>query len=311
MHDAGVLLAIASKNNPADALEVLRDHPSMVLRREHFAAVRINWQDKATNLGELAEELNLGIDSFVFLDDNPVEREWLRSALPSVLVPELPADPVDRPAFLRQLPAFQRVTLTEADRMRAETYAVQARRAEIRSTASSFDEFLASLAQEVTIEPVQPQTLARAAQMCQRTNQFNLTTRRYTAADLEGMLRSADTEVYVLAVKDRFGDSGITGLGILKLEGDSAEIDSLLMSCRILGRKIEDAFLHVLAERARERGARQLIGRYVPTAKNVQVASFYPERGFAAVGDGVFRLDLAEQRVGPPPQILIKVHVGA
>jgi FkbH-like protein len=310
MHDAGILLTIASKNNPDDALEVLRDHPAMVLKREHFAAVRINWQDKATNLRELADELNLGIDSFVFLDDNPVEREWLRRALPAVLVLDLPTDPVDRPAFLRQAPVFQRVTLTEADRIRAETYAVQAKRAELRTSASSFDEFLTSLAQEVTIEPLQPQSLARAAQMCQRTNQFNLTTRRYTAADLEGMIDSADTEAYVLAVKDRFGDNGITGFAILKLDGDSAEVDSLLLSCRVLGRRIEDAFLHVLAERARERGVRHLVGRYIPTAKNGQVASFYPDRGFVPAGDGVFRVDLAQGRFDPPPQIVIKVQAG-
>jgi FkbH-like protein len=310
MHDTGILLTIASKNNPDDALEVLRDHPSMVLKQEHFAAMRINWQDKATNLQELADELNLGVDSFVFLDDNPVERDWLRRALPAVLVPDLPPDPVDRPAFLRQAPVFQRVTLTDADRIRAETYVLQGRRAELRSSASSFEEFLASLGQEVTIEPLQPQSLARAAQMCQRTNQFNLTTRRYTAADLESMLHSADTEVYVLAVKDRFGDNGITGLGILKLNGDSAEVDSLLLSCRVLGRRVEDAFLHMLAERARERGVRHLVGRYIPTPKNGQVASFYPDRGFAAAGDGVFRLDLAQPRLDPPPQIVIKVHAG-
>jgi FkbH-like protein len=311
LHDAGILLAIASKNNPDDALEVFREHPSMVLKREHFAAVRINWQDKATNVRELAEELNLGVDSFVFLDDNPVEREWLRRALPAVLVPELPLDPVERPGFLRQLPAFQRVTLTEADRIRAETYAVQAQRAELRSSASSFEEFLATLEQEVTVEPLQAQTLARAAQMCQRTNQFNVTTRRYTAADLEGMLRSPETDVYVLAVKDRFGDSGITGLGILSVSGDSAEVDSMLLSCRVLGRKVEDVLLHVLAERARERGARYLVGRYIPTAKNGQVASLYPQRGFEAVGDGVFRCDLAEQALEAPPHTVVRVLAGA
>jgi FkbH-like protein len=311
LHDAGVLLAIASKNNPDDALEVFREHPSMVLKREHFAAVRINWQDKATNVRELAEELNLGVDSFVFLDDNPVEREWLRRALPAVLVPELPLDPVERPGFLRALPAFQRVTLTEADRIRAESYAVQAQRAEVRSSASSFEEFLASLEQEVTVEPLQAQTLARAAQMCQRTNQFNLTTRRYTAADLEGKLRSPETDVYVVAVKDRFGDSGITGVGILRVSGDSAEVDSMLLSCRVLGRKVEDVLLHVLAERARERGARYLVGRYLPTAKNGQVASFYSERGFEAVGDGVFRCDLAEQTLEAPPHTVVRVLAGA
>jgi FkbH-like protein len=269
--------------------------------------MRINWQDKATNLRELAAELNVGIDSFVFLDDNPVEREWLKQALPSVLVPALPADPVDRPSFIRQIPALQRITLTDTDRVRADTYASQSSRAELRSSASSFEEFIASLEQEITVEPLQPQSLARAAQMCQRTNQFNLTTRRYSAADLESMLSSSDTEAYVVAVKDRFGDNGVTGLGILKLNGESAELDSLLLSCRVLGRGIDDAFLHVLAGRARARGIRHLIGRYIPTAKNAQVASFYPQRGFEAVGEGLFRLELARQSLDAPPHIAIRV----
>jgi FkbH-like protein len=311
LHDAGFLLVVASKNNPDDALEVFDQHPSMVLKREHFAALRINWQDKATSIRELAEELNVGVDSFVFLDDNPVEREWLRRALPMVLILELPADPAHRPSFLRTYPAFQRVTITEADRVRAGSYALQAGRLALQSSATSFDEFIASLEQTVTIEPLQPQFLARAAQMCQRTNQFNLTTRRYTAVELESLLRSPDTEAYVLTVRDRFGDNGITGLGILRMTAESAEVDSLILSCRILGRRIENAFLHVLTERARERGLRHLVGRYVPTAKNGQVASFYPQRGFEPVGDGVFRFDLARQALDAPPDIAIKVLASA
>jgi FkbH-like protein len=195
--------------------------------------------------------------------------------------------------------------------VRAGSYALQAGRLALQSSATSFDEFIASLEQTVTIEPLQPQFLARAAQMCQRTNQFNLTTRRYTAVELESLLRSPDTEAYVLTVRDRFGDNGITGLGILRMTAESAEVDSLILSCRILGRRIENAFLHVLTERARERGLRHLVGRYVPTAKNGQVASFYPQRGFEPVGDGVFRFDLARQALDAPPDIAIKVLASA
>ena len=311
LHDAGILLTIASKNNPDDALEVLDQHSGMILKREHFAAMRINWQDKVTNVRELAEELNLGIDSFVFLDDNPVERAWIRQGLPMVLVPELPEDPVFRPGFLRRAALFSRIRVTEADIRRAESYTAEKRRKEVQATASSFDDFLASLDQAITVEPVHEGSLARAVQMCQRTNQFNLTTKRYTAADLERMLRDADTEAYTLSVRDRFGDSGITGLGILSLHGETAELDSLLLSCRVLGRKIEDAFLSVLARRARERGARYLVGRYVPSARNAQVASFYPDRDFETIVDGEFRLDLERHQISPPPFIEVEATIHA
>lgn len=311
LHDAGVLLTIASKNNPDDALEVLDQHSGMILKREHFAAMRINWQDKVTNVRELAEELNLGIDSFVFLDDNPVERAWIRQGLPMVLVPELPEDPVLRPGFLRRAAFFSRIRVTEADIRRAESYSAEKRRKEVQATASSFDNFLSSLEQAITVEPVHAGSLARAAQMCQRTNQFNLTTRRYTAADLEGMLRDEHTEAYTLSVRDRFGDSGITGLAILRFRGDTAVVDSLLLSCRVLGRKIEDAFLSSLARRAQERNARYLAGQYVPTPKNVQVASFYPDRGFETVAEGEYLLDLTRHQPEFPPFIAVEVATHA
>lgn len=311
LYDAGIILAICSKNSPEDAWEVFDRHPGMVLKREHFAAVRINWQDKATNLRALAEELNLGLDSFVFFDDNPVEREWVGQSLPEVLVPELPKDPVERPAFLRQATFFQRITVTETDLRRAETYKAQGLRRQKQERATSFEEFLASLEQEVTVEPVHDGSLARAAQMCQRTNQFNLTTHRYTVADIERMRKDLAVEVYTLAVRDRFGDSGITGLGILRFEGENAEIDTFLLSCRVLGRKIEDVFLAFLAGRAHARGARHLIGHYIPTAKNRQVALFYPDRGFEMVGEGLFRLDLERQQLEAPPQIAVKVVANA
>jgi FkbH-like protein len=278
----------------------------MVLQREHLAAVRINWQDKVTNLRELAEELNLGLDSFVFFDDNPIEREWVRGSIPEVLVPQLPKDPAKRPAFLSRMTFFQRITLTEEDLRRPQAYKAQAQRVELHSRAASFEEFLVSLKQEVTIEPVHESSLARTAQLCQRTNQFNLTSQRYTVTDIERLATSSAIEIYNLAVRDRFGDSGITGVGILRFGGEKVEVDTLLLSCRVLGRKVEDVFLAFLAERARARGARYLIGRYSPTGKNQQVATFYPDRGARTVAEGVFILDLELRQCEPPPEVLVK-----
>jgi FkbH-like protein len=311
IRDCGVLLALCSKNNPQDVSEVFERHPAMVLRREHITAGRINWQDKGTNLRELASELAVGLDSFMFLDDSPVEREWIRQALPEVRVPELPDDPAERPAMLRAARGFKRMSLTDADRGRAASYRAERERRAASAKAPSFEEFLASLEQRATIEPVSDASLSRAAQLCQRTNQFNLTTRRYGAAELERMLDDADVEMYTLAVSDRFGDSGITGLAILRLADEHAEIDTFLMSCRILGRRLEDALLAFLAERAGARGARLLVGRFEATAKNGQAADFYEARAFEPVGDGSFRLDLTVCRPLSPAHVQTRIVADA
>jgi FkbH-like protein len=218
-HDAGVLLAICSKNNPEDALAVFDQHPDMVLKRNHFAAMRINWNEKAQNIKELAEELDLGLDSFVFLDDNPVERDWVAQALPDVLVPELPRDPAERPLFLRSAGLFLLFQVTDTDRSRIRSYQARRRREELRSSAASLKDFFRSLEQQVEIRPLSQATLARAAQMLQRTNQFNLTTRRYSAAELERMMKDSQYELFTLSVRDRYDDSGITGIAILKWMG--------------------------------------------------------------------------------------------
>lgn len=311
LHDAGVILVACSKNNLEDAVDVFERHPAMVLRLEHLAAERINWTDKSTGLREIAAELGLGLDSFVFLDDNPVEREWVSRSLPDVEVPVLPDDPASRPAFLRALPFFQRITLTEADRQRTRSYRAEGQRGRLRSESLSFEDFLRTLEQEVTIESVDEGSLSRAVQLCQRTNQFNLTTRRHDVSDIERMLISGDFELYTLALSDRFADSGITGLSIIRLEDEEAEIETFLLSCRVLGRHVEDAFLAFVAARAEHRGARYLVGRYVPTAKNAQAADFYRGHGFEAVGDGLFRLALGHQTVPSPVEIRVTVNANA
>lgn len=301
--DTGVLLAVCSKNNPDDAWSPFERHPGMVLERKHLVASRVNWQDKATNLRELAQELNLGIDSFVFLDDNPVERELVRQMLPEVLVPELPEDPVLRPAFVRSASWFHRLRVTSEDRQRGESYRVQKLGTDLRAASTTFEDFLTSLAQEVTIEPVNEASIGRAVQLCQRTNQFNLTTPRYTLVDLEQFLRNPAIELHTLSVRDRFGDHGITGLAIVRYVEDRAEIDTLLLSCRVLGRRIEDVLLSYLAGRARDRGARQLVGKYIATPKNNQVRTLFADRGFTARGNEEFVLDLTATQLPHPTEI--------
>ncbi|HVU88703.1 MAG TPA: HAD-IIIC family phosphatase [Pirellulales bacterium] len=303
LSDTGILLAACSKNNPEDAWSAFDQHPGMVLQRKHLVASRVNWQDKATNLRELAKELNLGIDSFVFLDDNPVERELIRQMLPEVLVPELPEDPALRPDFVRSAPWFHRLRVTSEDRQRGESYRVQKLGTDLRASSATFEGFLASLAQEVTIEPVNQASVGRAVQLCQRTNQFNLTTPRYTLADLEQFLRNPAVELHTLSVRDRFGDHGITGLAIVRYTEAGAEIDTLLLSCRVLGRRVEDTLLSFLASRARDRGASQFVGKYIATPKNGQVSTFFTDRGFATTGDGKFALDLAATQLPLPSEI--------
>ncbi len=304
LHDAGVVLAACSKNNPDDAHAGFA-RPEMVLTREHLAAERIDWRDKATGLREIAEELSLGLDAVVFFDDNPVEREWVRQALPEVTVPDLPTDPVERPAFLARGTWFQTVAVTEEDRKRAASYKAQGGRRRAEGQAHSFEEFLASLEQVVDLEPVNEHTLQRAAQLCNKTNQFNLTARRHSVADVEAMLADDATDVYTLAVRDRYGDSGITGVAILRAGQEDVEIDTLLLSCRVLGRRVEDAFLAFLSQRAAARGARRLIGRYVPTERNRQVERFYADRGFGELGDDAWSIDLT----GPLPPFPAQLEV--
>ena len=295
LRDSGVVLAACSKNNADDAWEVFDTHPGMVLKREHLAASRINWQDKATNIVEIASELKLGTDSIVFLDDNAVEREWVRQSLPAVLVPELPSDPSELPGALRRADYFQRLRVTREDTARADAYQAERERAQLSSATGTFEEFLESLQQEISIEAVHEGSLARAAQLCQRTNQFNLTTHRYTTADIAGLLTQDDVDGFTLAVKDRFGDSGIVGLAISRYHDSVAEIDTFLLSCRVLGRRVEDELLAFLIRRARDRNATTLVGIYVPTAKNQQVNSFFTERGFTPTESGHYALDLTGQ----------------
>jgi FkbH-like protein len=295
--DRGILLAIASKNNEADAREVLSDHPGMVLRPTDFAATRINWNDKAGSLRELAAELNIGLDSLVFLDDNPVERERVRAEVPEVAVLDLPEDPMQFAAVVRGCLWFDRATLTDEDRARTRQYAQQRERAALESSAGSVEEFLASLEMSMIAARPSAQTVARVAQLTQKTNQFNTTTRRRTDEEVRALVEAPGSEVWQYAVRDRFGDNGIVGVGILSVDGTRAELDTFLMSCRVIGRTVETAMLSHLAARARDRGAGELRGWFHPTRKNAPAAGFFAGHGFREAeraGDSVcWALELA------------------
>ena len=316
----GILLAVASKNNLDDATAVFEQHPAMVLKQSHFAAQRINWQPKSDNVREIAKELNIGLDSLVFLDDNPVERAKMRAELPQVLTVELPSDPAYYRSALLELDVFDSLALTEEDRRRNQLYSEQRARRDFESTldtgGGSLEEFLRELDMVMEIEPDSAQTMPRIVQLTNKTNQFNLTTRRYGEAQIAGM-KAAGAEIFTTRVTDRFGDNGYVGVAILTpTSTDMVEVDTLLLSCRVMGRGVETAFLAFLADRARERGARRLHGRYIPTAKNAPVRNFYREHGFTLIGqepDGaeLWGLDLDTPPIEVPSWLTVRTPVPA
>jgi|SRR5579862_4712752 len=310
----GILLAICSKNNPDDAMEVLKNHPGMLLRPKDFATIRINWTDKAQNLREIAAELNLGIDSLAFIDDNPFEREQVRKVLPEVIVVDLPQDSVGYAAALRDSPVFERLAVSTEDRQRTSMYADQRERAQAEQTFQSKEDFFRYLQQEAEVARVSPATLARVAQLTQKTNQFNLTTHRYTEQQIAEMADRPDWQVLSISVRDRFGDHGLVGVAITHDRGDACEIDTFLLSCRVIGRSVETALLSHLAQVAATRGSRQLLGRFVPTKKNAPAREFYAQHGFEKKADdhqgSVWTLSLPESTLSIPDWIRLNTNEG-
>jgi FkbH-like protein len=276
----GIILAISSKNNREDAVEALCRHPGMLLRPEDFAAERINWSDKTQSLREIAAELNVGLDSLGFLDDNPVERERIKLELPEVTVLELPDDPMGFADVLRSHPALERVAVSTEDSERSRYYAERRSRETARGSARTVEEFYRSLEQEVEILPVSGATLARAAQLTQKTNQFNLTARRYREQQLSELQDMPGWDLYAVGVKDRFGDNGLVGVMLTRTAGGSCEIDTFLLSCRVISRTVETAMLAFLAAECRAREVQTLRGWFQPTAKNAPASDFYPRHGF-------------------------------
>lgn len=306
LKDRGILLAAASKNNEADVLEVFARHPDCILRREDFAAVRINWQEKSANLREIAAELNVGLDACVFFDDSPFEREEVRRQLPMVTVIDAPDSPLRFRDAIEESGAFDQLSLSAEDRQRVELYRQRSDREQAAQTASSPEEFLASLEMVATIGPVGPATLPRVAQLLAKTNQFNLTTRRHSAGEIEAMIRSGAIALW-LRLADRFGESGLVATALARPDGEKWVIDTFLLSCRVIGRGVETALLAHLAERIAQRGGKFVAGEYLPTAKNALVAEFYARHGFDSCGGGWWETNLSRHSPSPPPHIQIRL----
>ncbi|MFW9788411.1 MAG: HAD-IIIC family phosphatase [Candidatus Thorarchaeota archaeon] len=279
-YNRGVILAICSKNNYDDAIKVFQEHPYQVLKEEHFAAMRINWQNKAANIAELAKEINIGLDSMVFFDDNPVERAQISLAHPDVLVVDLPKNPRLYRETLENLKVFDVLSLTKEDMARGEMYVGKRKRAELEQSAESIEDFLRTLDLKVKIQPVNDFDTPRVVQLIGKTNQFNLTTRRYTEADVRQFRDDQNVIVYSMAVTDKFGDEGVVGVAIVKMKDDDWWIDLLLMSCRVIGRSVETALLARVVADARAAKAKRIIGEYKPTKKNPPAADLYEKHGF-------------------------------
>ena len=278
----GILLTIVSKNNEADVREAFQVRAAdLGLGLVNFVATKISWNEKSDSIRELAKELSLGLDSFVFVDDNPVECEAIRRQLPEVAVVRAPIDePWKLVELLSSQPFFDAAVVTDDDVNRLQEYKAQSQRAELASNAGNRDEFLASLGIVCTFLSALDAPLARSVQLLAKTNQFNLTTRRRSAAEVEEFAASPGGQAIAIRVRDRFGDAGVVGLALARTTGDSCIIDSLLLSCRVIGRGIETALLAHLAGNAIRAGAKHLIGEFIATKKNAPCADFYPDHGF-------------------------------
>ena len=279
----GILLAINSKNNEKEVWEVFKKHPHMVLKKEHFAAWKINWKDKASNLKALAEEMNLGLDSFVYLDDHPAEVEWIKENLPEVLAVTLPSDPAQHVKVLHELDCFEKLSLTEEDKDRTKMYWAESQRKDLKHQAPSLEDFYRHLQMAVCIKEMDSFSKPRVVQLLARTNQFNMTTKRYTDKEIESMGKDSCYLILTLGLQDRFGDSGMVGLMIVKKENPAWRIDSLLLSCRVLGRHLEKDFLSYLIKRAKEEKIEEVRAQFVPTKKNEMARDFYRTNQFQEI----------------------------
>jgi FkbH-like protein len=303
----GIILGIVSKNDEPVALEAIEKHPEMVLRKRDFAGWRINWNDKAKNVADLTAELRLGLQSVVFIDDNPVERARVREMLPEVLVPEWPQDPMMYASALQSLRCFDVPSATAEDAARAAMYAAERQRDESMQKIGNIDDWLSSLEQVVTVEPLRDDNLARTTQLLNKTNQLNLTTRRLTEAELTAWTNKPENQLWAFRVADKFGDSGLTGIVSLTNENGVGRISDYVLSCRVMSRKVEETMLAWVVTRAREAGLSKLVATLIPTAKNRPTLDVFKKSGFHTDDDLTFTWDVKNDY---PVPSCIKLVVG-
>jgi FkbH-like protein len=288
LKERGVILAVCSKNDPAIAEAAFQEHPEMLLRRADIAAFFANWDDKMENLRAIATRLNIGIDSLVFVDDNPVERARIRQSLPMVAVPELPEDAAQYVRCIADAGYFEAVAFTSEDQQRAGQYAANAERDALFGSAQSVDEFLRGLKMSLVFGPFTAVDHARVVQLINKTNQFNTTTRRYTSEEVAYLNKLPDALTLQFRLLDRIGDNGLVSTMILRPRadaGDVFEIENWVMSCRVFGRQLEFEAMNIAVEAARQRGAKALVADYIPTSKNNVISTLYESLGFTAIFD--------------------------
>ncbi len=312
----GIVLTVASKNNLADAREPFEKNPNMVLALDDLAAFEANWEPKGSTIARTAKTLSLGLDSFVFFDDNPAEREQVRQALPEVTVVEAPEDPAEYVRALESGRWFETTGLTDADSARAEQYTVERKRRELQDAFTSMDDYLLSLDMSAEIRPIDETEMQRVVQLLAKTNQFNLTTRRHTQEDVAAILAKPGSLGLTVRVKDKFGDYGLIAVVIgdpETLGGETVlKLDSWLMSCRVIGRTVEQFTMAVIIEKAKELGHARILGEFIPTKKNALVNKLYDDLGFSrlpAQGDETVRYSLELDGASAPKHFLACVDL--
>ena len=292
MKDQGVMLSIISKNNLFD-VEPVFNHPFMVLKKSDFVDAAINWDSKAENIRKMAERLNIGLDSFVFLDDNAAEREEMKARRPEVATVDFPKDTSLLPDTIRKIynDYFLSLETTAEDAKKTEMYRAEAERKEIRASATTVEDYLKKLEMTLSVHKMRAEEENRVVQLINKTNQFNVTTKRYGAEDLHELLKEAD--IFTARVSDRYGDEGLVVVLIVKYSGDTAMIDSFLMSCRVMGRKVEDEVLAILKDYLNSKSVKKICAEYVKTAKNAPVENLFDRLGFSCLSSGADKKEYA------------------
>jgi len=293
LNKQGILIGLCSKNNPGDVDEVIKSHPDMQLSDNHITINKSNWSDKVTNLKEIAQELNIGLDSLVFVDDSSFEVNLIKGRLPEITVLQVPEKLYMYPKMLREkMGLFYNLSFTAEDRKKIEMYKHQVKREIVKKEFIDIEDYLASLELKITIFKDDESIIPRMSQLSQKTNQFNLTTKRYTEGDIQNFINHPDSDVYALSVSDKFGDSGVTGLCIITSNGSNkiVEIDTLLISCRVIGRNVEYVFINYIIEKIKEKKIIDLKAKYIKTQKNEHANYFFDRCLFNLIdGDDLVR----------------------
>ena len=293
LKNRGIILGIVSKNEEKIALEAINLHPEMVLKKSDFTAFRINWKDKANNILEIANELNIGLQSIVFIDDNPFERALVRDALPEVFVPDWPKNPMLYASSLLSMSCFDVAYLSNEDMVRNQMYKVEEKRSALKTQMTSLDDWINSLEMKIIIEKVGISNIVRVGQLFNKTNQMNLSTRRMSESELYGLCEQVNNYFFCIKVEDKFGDYGLTGIIGLHSNKNTLFITDFILSCRVMGRKVEETMLNFIFSKAESLGLRLVRAEYLPTSKNKPCLDFFRKQQFIET-NYVFEMDVSK-----------------